>query len=100
MLIIGSGMSFHNLGSMLSGGNSFESKKFDNWLTDTLEGETQSRKNLLCGWEQAPHARESHPREEHLAPLFVACGAAEEEQGKLVFSDRVLGVQVSAFRFG
>ena len=27
-------------------------------------------------------------------------GAADEEQGKQVFNDRVLGAQVSAFRFG
>ena len=100
VLIIGSGMSYHNLGSMLSGRNSPESKEFDIWLTDTVEGEPQRRKDLLCNWKQAPNARKSHPREEHLAPLFVACGAAEKEHGKQVFSDRVLGAQVSAFRFG
>ncbi|MEZ5993694.1 MAG: hypothetical protein R3E76_15275 [Planctomycetota bacterium] len=33
-------------------------------------------------------------------PLLVAAGAASGEQGRRVFTDDVMGVQVSAFEFG
>jgi aromatic ring-opening dioxygenase catalytic subunit (LigB family) len=34
------------------------------------------REARLAQWESAPHARYCHPREEHLLPLHVCCGAA------------------------
>ena len=37
--------------------------------------------------------------EEHLLPLHVAAGAAGEGRGAKVFGDRVMGVDISAFRF-
>ena len=56
MLIIGSGLSFHNLGAL---------------------GEQ---------WSAAPGARACHPREEHLLPLMVAAGAAAGDAGRQAFS--------------
>ena len=59
------------------------------------------REQALATWEQAPSARLCHPprAEEHLLPLMVVAGAAGEGAGQCVFSDRVMGTTLSAFRF-
>ena len=62
--------------------------------------ERDARNNALIGWEGAPAARASHPREEHLLPLMVAAGAAGTDLGVKIFEDQVLGATVSGFRFG
>jgi aromatic ring-opening dioxygenase catalytic subunit (LigB family) len=53
-------------------------------------------------WEMAPAARAAHPREEHLLPLMVALGAAEEEAAEAVYhEDAFFGaLAVTSFRFG
>lgn len=100
VLIIGSGMSFHNLDTMLSGVESVESRIFDDWLTKSIEEDPIKRQQFLKNWKLAPHALMAHPREEHLTPLFIASGAAENEKGKKIFGDKVLGAYVSAYQFG
>jgi aromatic ring-opening dioxygenase catalytic subunit (LigB family) len=51
-------------------------------------------------WDRAPYAREAHPREEHLAPLFIAAGAAEGDPGRLAFRDMAMDVAISGYEFG
>jgi aromatic ring-opening dioxygenase catalytic subunit (LigB family) len=102
VLIVGSGLSFHNMRAMGSAGEQV-SKAFDQWLQDTLlksTGATRSQK--LIEWSSAPSARQAHPREDHLIPLMVAVGAAEGEQGALVYHEDGLfgGITASSFRFG
>lgn len=49
----------------------------------------------------APFARENHPTEEHLLPLFVALGAAEGETGRRVHASHDGGVlAMDAYGFG
>ncbi len=93
--IVGSGMSYHNL-RMFGPRAGAPSEAFDAWLTAAVE----RRGGRLADWAKAPGARESHPREEHLAPLFVAAGAAGEDPGRRVYTDVVMGARVSAYRFG
>jgi len=54
----------------------------------------------LTRWSHAPAARFAHPREEHLLPLMVAAGAAGQSAARRTFSGRMLGWQISGFRFG
>ena len=56
----------------------------------------------LLAWEQAPAARLAHPREEHLLPLMVVVGAAEDEAAQVVYhEDRFMGaLAVSSFQLG
>jgi len=100
VLIVGSGMSYHNLPQMMRGdGDIAASDTFDQWLQDVcaLDGEERARR--LCAWTQAPCARDAHPREEHLLPLMVAAGAGGDAAGVCEFTDRVMGSTVSAFSF-
>ena len=102
VLIIGSGMSFHNMRAYGNPQFSPISDAFDAWLTKAVESSPQERHRLLTQWEQAPGARQCHPprAEEHLIPLMTVAGAASHEAGRKVFSDRVMETTLSAFCFG
>jgi aromatic ring-opening dioxygenase catalytic subunit (LigB family) len=100
VLIVGSGMSFHNMRGF--GNPDFRdiSDQFDAWLSNAIELPAELRDEKLAHWVEAPAARLSHPREEHLLPLMVAAGAAKDDAGVHVFSDRVMQTTISAYRFG
>ncbi|MGQ0836115.1 MAG: DODA-type extradiol aromatic ring-opening family dioxygenase [Gammaproteobacteria bacterium] len=106
VLIIGSGMSFHNMNRLMrnlhSGGTDIDpdSQRFDAWLAEAVALPRAQREQRLVDWADAPGGRASHPREEHLLPLHVVAGAAGEDSGERVFQDQVLGSVQSAFRFG
>jgi len=106
VLIMGSGMTHHNLQTMMKnmrGSNSTTpaSERFDEWLTDVLTRATpETRERSLAVWDTAPDARRAHPREEHLLPLHVIVGAAGPDKGHRMLKDSVLGTVQSAFQFG
>ena len=102
VLIIGSGMSFHNMRGYGDARYTPISAEFDDWLSATVEGEPARRNERLRDWTQAPHARRCHPQgaEEHLLPLLLAAGAAGESAGRKVYSERIMETTISAFRFG
>ena len=101
ILIIGSGMSFHNMRAYGDARFSELSDEFDAWLTAAIESPTAEREALLTNWTAAPHAHQCHPRggEEHLIPLLVAAGASHESMGEKIYSERVMQTRISAFRF-
>ena len=103
VLIIGSGLSYHNL-QQIRGTSGYEpSRQFDEWLQQTLlHALPDERVERLIEWEKAPSARAAHPREDHLIPLMVAVGAAEGERGAITYhqSDFFGGMTASSFRFG
>ena len=102
ILIIGSGLSYHNLRQFGAAGAS-ASRDFDHWLQHTLSiTDPQQRAHALCHWEHAPAARAAHPREEHLLPLMVAMGAAIDDTSTCVYHEGAFygGLTVSSFRFG
>ncbi len=102
ILILGSGLSYHNLRQMGPSAHA-ASKAFDDWLQETLVHVSPAeRLARLLAWDRAPAARQAHPREDHLIPLAVAVGAAEEEPGECVYHEEAFfgGVVVSSFRFG
>ncbi|MEQ1438322.1 class III extradiol ring-cleavage dioxygenase [Fontimonas sp. SYSU GA230001] len=100
VLIVGSGYSYHNL-RVFGPAAHDAATRFDAWLQDSLCAHAGTeRETRLLHWETAPAARQAHPREEHLLPLMVAAAAAGDEPGRCVFSEPVMGVLTSAFRFG
>ncbi len=100
VLIVGSGMSFHNLRAIFGGANLAGADAFDRWLGEAVTGDVAERAAKLIAWESAPSARFAHPREEHLLPLMVAAGAADDEPGKRVYHEPIMGAATSGFRFG
>lgn len=100
--IIGSGNSFHNLRALFAHDPRFTpaSKHFDKWLEETVQLPAAERAKRLERWLEAPDARTCHPREEHLIPLMVVAGAAENDVGRVPWSGTMGGLQVSAHHFG
>lgn len=102
VLIIGSGLSYHNLRHMGASAHD-ASKAFDDWLQQTLvDSDPRAREQRLLEWDRAPSARLAHPEEDHLIPLMVAVGAAWDEKGHCIHHEEAFfgGVVVSSFRFG
>lgn len=99
MLIVGSGMTYHNMRGFGAPGAHADSVAFDDRLTSACTAEPARRREALAHWPDAPRARAAHPREEHLLPLMVVAGASDES-GTRGFSDEVLGARVSAHRVG
>jgi aromatic ring-opening dioxygenase catalytic subunit (LigB family) len=101
VLIIGSGMSYHNLPAFRDPGDQRAAVDFDAWLVETVcDVEPSERAARLCDWRSAPGALACHPKPDHLLPLMVAAGAADGEPGVHAFNGSLMGKPVSAFHFG
>lgn len=102
VLIVGSGFSFHNLRAMFDPRALAPSQAFDAWLGETLAAPPAERTRRLVDWLDAPAARFAHPAEDHLVPLMVAVGAAEDEPAERYYhEDAFMGtVASSSFRLG
>jgi 4,5-DOPA dioxygenase extradiol len=81
VLILGSGSFTHNLREV--GRKPAEhTVRFEEWLSEALES---GRSHDLVAWEtKAPYAVRNHPTPEHLLPLFVALGAANGAEGRVL----------------
>lgn len=100
ILIVGSGMSYHNMRGFRDPRGRAGAAAFDGWLRETASLDREGRDARLASWTSAPHARDVHPREEHLLPLMVVAGAAGEDRGVAAFGDTFMGVPISAFHYG
>jgi aromatic ring-opening dioxygenase catalytic subunit (LigB family) len=102
VLILGSGMSYHNMRGFFRGGGDVaaHSRAFDAWLGETAALDAAERDRRLADWASAPSARQSHPREEHLLPLMVVAGAAGADRGRTAYRGPLMNATISAFHFG
>jgi aromatic ring-opening dioxygenase catalytic subunit (LigB family) len=102
VLIVGSGMTFHNRSLGFSDAAVEAGTAFDTWLNHTVGTDNaDARWDRLARWSQAPGGRQAHVREEHLLPLMVAAGAAGADPGRSIYAERFGGrVPLSGFRFG
>jgi 4,5-DOPA dioxygenase extradiol len=103
ILVVGSGFSFHNMRAFSWQGDvepDPQNDAFQNWLIDGCTGHhsREEREKRLVEWEEAPHARYCHPREEHLLPLHVCLGMAEQP-AEVIFDDTILGKRAVAFKW-
>lgn len=98
VLIIASGMSFHNMRGYGDPRFTGPSQAFDQWLTDAVQSSDEVRAAALERWEEAPAGRLSHPQEEHLLPLMVAAGAGQGP-GRRIYSETVMQTAISGFQF-
>lgn len=98
VVIVASGMSFHNMRGYGDPRFTAPSQAFDQWLTDAAQSPAETRAAALERWEDAPAGRLSHPEEEHLLPLMVAAGASGEP-GERIYAETVMETAISGFRF-
>lgn len=101
VLIIGSGLTYHNMQGFRQQGGMQVSTVFEQYLHEAVtHPDPQERLCMLVEWQQAPVARQAHPREDHLLPLMVAAGAAGNDGGRKIISDEVMNVVMASYRFG
>jgi 4,5-DOPA dioxygenase extradiol len=100
VLIVGSGMSFHNLrarGPQVTP----VAAEWDAALTAAVTDPDPARRaQRVAAWDTLPHARFAHPEAEHLLPLMVALGAGGEGPAVRDYRDVVMGWAISGYRFG
>lgn len=94
VLLMGSGSLTHNLTGLSRYGHDDDPPAwvtaFADWMEDAIVGRDVD--GLLDYRRQAPHARENHPTDEHLLPLYVAMGAAGgSARGQRIHSSTTYG---------
>ncbi len=101
ILIIGSGLSYHNMRGFGSENARPVSQQFGQWLGETVSHpDSKIRNQKLLNWEQSPAARLAHPQEDHLLPLMMVAGAAGNDSGEVALVDTVFNVDMSSYKFG
>lgn len=100
VLIVGSGMTFHDLRSIGTLRALRDSAVFDAWLQETMAQSAEERDRRLLDWASAPAARAAHPRPEHFLPLLVAAGAAAGDAAVPGYHAVWGGVWTAGFAFG
>ena len=106
VLILASGSFTHNLGELYwdqpeespEAGDPYVDQ-FRDWMIDKIE---QHDVEAINDYRKlAPHARRAHPTDEHLLPLFVALGAADNKEVLRLHKDVALGtLAMDLFAFG
>lgn len=106
VLILASGSFTHNLGELHWGQPEEQPEagdpyvdQFRDWMIDKIEKHDVEAINDYR--KLAPHARRAHPTDEHLLPLFVALGAADNKAVLRLHKDVALGtLAMDLFAFG
>ncbi len=103
ILIMGSGAFTHNLREIAPPAQNTDvpawASRFADWTAERIVAGDEAA--LLEYRARAPHARENHPTDEHLMPLFVAMGAAGENwRGTQLHSSVTYGsIRMDAYAF-
>jgi 4,5-DOPA dioxygenase extradiol len=111
VLVLGSGSITHNLRRVFSGGSLHpdkaqpeiaESAAFRRWVADRAAARDWDA--LFAYRNQAPHAVDMHPTDEHLLPWYVAAGAGGRSAAPIRVHDSAtmgsLGMDAYAFGAG
>lgn len=100
VLIIGSGLTYHNMRGFGRDESSQVAVAFERYLSNAIEqADSGVRNQLLVEWEQAPGARMAHPQEDHLLPLMVVAGAAGNDVGRTLLVEHVMKVPMASYEF-
>ncbi len=101
VLIIGSGLNYHNMRGFGRPESTAVAEAFDAYLNEAIaQPAAAARDAMLENWEKAPGARLAHPHEDHLLPLMVAAGAAGVDAGHQVFVETVMQIPMASYEFG
>ena len=99
VLIIGSGLSYHNLPSFFTSDSAKPGKsiEFDTALKSAML--SGARRQKLLDWRALPYADFCHPAEDHLMPLVFVAGAGAGDPCRVVYEDTLMGAKISGFSF-
>jgi aromatic ring-opening dioxygenase catalytic subunit (LigB family) len=101
ILILGSGLTYHNMRGFGNPASTPVAKAFENYLNEAITQTDEAvRDKMLVDWAHAPSARQAHPREDHLIPLMVVAGAAGADSGERIFLDHAMAVDMASYQFG
>ncbi|KAL0937473.1 aromatic ring-opening dioxygenase [Colletotrichum truncatum] len=101
VVIIGAGMSVHNLYDMGSGPEPMPySASFDNALKEAAEAKVEERQEKMAQICKRPDAKQAHPWMDHLMPVHVAAGAAGDDLGKQLWTMQEGSFAWAQYRFG
>jgi len=105
ILLFGSGEATHDLAGKLPQGKQGEklAHSFIEALSTVLTDKAttmQAKQQAITKWHTLPAARQCHPREEHLVPLFVIIGAAHDDETCTQLNDHWAGwMSLACFAF-
>lgn len=100
ILMIGSGQSFHNMGSKGDIAKK-ASLEFDHRLRQVLlKTSPRERFKHLLACLDSPSGHYAHPRTDHIIPLLVVLGAAANDPVSCVFSNYIMQFATSGYAFG
>ncbi|CEJ59639.1 Putative Dioxygenase [Penicillium brasilianum] len=104
ILIIVSGMAVHNLRDLrFTFGDPRPmpySVSFDEALKDAATKPPAERQQALADLLKRPDARQAHPTFDHLLPIHIGAGAAQEDVGKRIWTFPEGSMSWAQFRFG
>ncbi len=101
VLILGSGLTYHNMRGFGNPASTPVAAAFEQYLNAAVtQPDAAVREQMLVDWQQAPFARQAHPREDHLIPLMVVAGAAGADPGERIFVDHAMAVDMGNYQFG
>ncbi|KAI1427143.1 Extradiol ring-cleavage dioxygenase, class III enzyme, subunit B [Xylaria sp. FL1777] len=104
IVVIGAGMSVHNLRDMRFMPNSSQPLpyvvSFDEALKPAMEASPSERQARLADVAKRPDARQAHPHFDHLMPAYITAGAAGEDKGTRLWTHHDFSMGWSMFRFG
>ncbi|KUI54212.1 Extradiol ring-cleavage dioxygenase [Cytospora mali] len=107
IVIIGAGMSVHNLRDMWDVMTSDDPSRplpyavsFDNALKEAVESPVEERQMKMASVCGRPDAKEAHPWMDHLMPVHVTAGAAGSDVGKQIWTLHEGSFAWAQYRFG
>lgn len=107
VVIIGAGMSVHNLEDTWDVMTSDDPKKplpyavsFDNALKEAVEAPVEQRQMMLAAVCGRADSKQAHPWMDHLMPVHVAAGAAGLDVGKQIWTLQEGNFAWAQYRFG
>ncbi|GAP90237.2 putative aromatic ring-opening dioxygenase subunit [Rosellinia necatrix] len=104
IVVIGAGMSVHNLRDMRFTFNSSQPLpyvvSFDEALKPAMEAPPAERQARLAEVAKRPDARQAHPHFDHLMPAYITAGAAGDDAGKQLWTFHDPSMAWAMYRFG
>ncbi|KAJ8124003.1 hypothetical protein ONZ43_g174 [Nemania bipapillata] len=104
ILIIGAGMTAHNLHDYRASRGSTKPKpyasSFDDALKDAVSTKPEDRQAEMSTLMKRGDARQAHPTLEHILPMYVAAGAAGLDVGERLWAMPEGSLNWAQYRFG